>query len=176
MLCADKKLKHEFGDGVKIAYRLAEVTIKTNNSKEGLKQIEELWQDISTGRLPILFDSEGNFLNNVSPISRYSHYESDETGNYNLSILIVTADFFKDMDSKVLKGRYKKYDFACADGDLSTCAKLAWEKVWNDQKNGKIKRTFSVDYESTVPAQYSKDGCAHCFLYIAIDSSAATKK
>ncbi len=29
-------------------------------------------------------------------------------------------------------------------------------------------RAFSSDYESSVPVEYTKDGKAHCFLYIAV--------
>ncbi len=47
-------------------------------------------------------------------------------------------------------------------------ARKAWEKVWSDQKSGEIKRAFTKDYESTVPSEYTKDGKAHCYLYIAL--------
>ncbi|MHB9323712.1 AraC family transcriptional regulator, partial [Fusobacterium polymorphum] len=32
-----------------------------------------------------------------------------------------------------------------------------------------LKRAFTVDYESSVPAEFSNDGKAHCYLYIAIE-------
>ena len=44
----------------------------------------------------------------------------------------------------------------------------AWERVWAEQKNGGIVRAFTMDYESSVPAEYTKDGKAHCYLYIAV--------
>ncbi len=44
-----------------MAYKLKEVTIRTNNSKEGMKKIGEIWGDIVSGKLPILFDSEHIF-------------------------------------------------------------------------------------------------------------------
>lgn len=92
-----------------MAYKLKEVTIRTSNSEEGTKMISEIWGDIASGKLPLLFDS--------------GHM-------------------------------YKK----------------AWEKVWREQKSGDIKRVFSEDYESTVPGEYTKDGKAHCYLYIAIQA------
>ena len=40
-----------------MAYSLKEVTIRTDNSEEGMEHIGELWRHIMDGRLPILFDS-----------------------------------------------------------------------------------------------------------------------
>lgn len=149
-----------------MAYTLKSLTIRTNNSKEGMKRIDEIWQDVSSGKLPLLFDSEHKFQQGISPVSRYSNYESDETGDYDLSILAVDAAFFGKMEEAVAAGKYKKYDDA--DADMGAAAQRAWAKVWNEQKDGQIQRVFSEDYESTVPAEYTKDGKAHCYLYIAI--------
>lgn len=71
------------------------------------------------------------------------------------------------MERKCAQGIYKKYDVSTADGDLGKCTKAAWEKVWSEQAAGKIRRAFTEDYESSVPAEYTKDGKAHCYLYIA---------
>ena len=62
-----------------MAYILREVTIRTNNTTEGTEKINALWRDVSSGKLPLLFDSEGAFRQGISPISRYSNYASDET-------------------------------------------------------------------------------------------------
>jgi hypothetical protein len=40
--------------------------------------------------------------------------------------------------------------------------------VWSDQQAGKIKRAFSEDFESTLPAEFSPNGKVHCSLYIAV--------
>lgn len=149
-----------------MAYQLKSVSIRTNNSDTGMKKINEIWQDILNGKLPILFDSEHQFQNGVSPVSKYSNYESDENGDYDLSIMAVTSDFFQEMETAVQQGKYKKYDEAA--DDLTTCTQKAWNKVWNEQKEGTIHRLYSEDYESTVPSDYTKDGKAHCYLYIAV--------
>ncbi|WP_160679832.1 AraC family transcriptional regulator [Clostridium sp. C8-1-8] len=151
-----------------MAYKLKEVTIRTNNSEEGMNAIDELWEDISSGELPILFDSEHKFQQGISPISRYSNYSSDESGDYDLTIMAVSVDFFQNMEVAVSKGLYKKYVEKDENGEIGVCARKAWEKVWSDQKSGEIKRAFTKDYESTVPSEYTKDGKAHCYLYIAI--------
>lgn len=151
-----------------MSYKLSAVTIRTNNTTEGMEKISELWRDITSGKLPILFDSQQNFQAGISPISMYNNYSTDESGDYDLSVLGVTGDFFKQMESLVLEGRYKKYDVTNDDGNIEVCTRQAWEKVWQEQKSGKIKRRFTKDYESAVPPQYTKDGKAHCYLYIAI--------
>ncbi len=151
-----------------MAYTLKQVTIRTNNTQEGIKKIDEIWKDIKNGKLPILFNNEGVFQQGVSPISKYSNYESDENGNYDLSVMGVTVDFFQKIEMEVSKGLYKKYDEADESGDIDICTKKAWEKVWNDQKLGIIARAYTEDFESSVPAEYTKDGKAHCYLYIAV--------
>ena len=148
-----------------MSYQLKSVTLRTNNSKEGTEKINEIWTDIISGKLPLLFDNNHIFKEGLSPISKYSNYESDENGNYDLTIMTVTSDFFSKMESLVSKGLYKKYDLS---GEIEDCTKEAWKKVWSDHKTGKINRAFTEDFESTVPSQYTKDGQAHCYLYIAI--------
>ncbi len=152
-----------------MAYSLNSISIRTNNSVESMKEIEEIWCDIASGKLPIIFDSENNFLLGVSPISKYSNYESNENGDYDLTILGVTADFFKKLESEVKKGTYRKYDESDENGDINICTKKAWQKVWDEQKDSIIKRKYTEDYESSVPAKYTKDGKAHCYLYIAVE-------
>lgn len=47
--------------------------------------------------------------------------------------------------------------------------KKSMGKSRDEQKSGDIKRAFIVDYESTVSPEYTNDGKAHCYLYIAIE-------
>ena len=86
-----------------MAYILKEVTIRTNNTEKGISQISELWKDISAGKLPVLFDSEHNFVEGISPISKYSNYENGEKGDYDISIVGVNRFFFEDIEKKVEK-------------------------------------------------------------------------
>ena len=151
-----------------MAYTLNGITIRTNNSKNGLKKIEEIWKDIESGKLPILFDSEKNLQKGISPISIYSNYSSDEKGDYDFSVVGVKSDFFSKIEEEVKKGLYKKYDISDDNGNIEVCTKNAWKIVWEDMEKGSIKRAFTIDYEISVPAEYSKDGKAHCYLYIAL--------
>ena len=149
-----------------MSYRFTQVTIRTDNSLQGLKKIEELWRDVSAGQIPMLFDDSSNLLKDTFPVARYSNYESGEEGAYDLSILALSSDFFQDMQKQVESGKYKKY-YAC-DQDITLCVKSAWQKVWEDDENGNLSRAYSADYEQIVPPKYSQDGKAHCSLYIAV--------
>lgn len=146
-----------------MSYRLSAVTVRADNSPQGLAAIGRLWKDVQSGKLPLLFDSEGTFQPGLSPVSRYSHYESNQTGAYDLTILTVTADFFARMEEKAARGLYRKFE--AAGEDLSACAQAAWEQVWGAPS---LLRAFTEDYESTVPAEYAKDGKCHCYLYISV--------
>lgn len=146
-----------------MSYRLSAVTVLADNSPRGLEAIGKLWEDIQTGKIPLLFDSEGVFQPGLSPVSRYSNYESDQSGAYDLTILTVTTDFFAGMEEKTARGLYRKYE--AAGDDLGSCAQAAWGQVWGDAA---LKRAFTEDFESTVPAEYAKDGRCHCYLYIAV--------
>ena len=149
-----------------MSYSLKSVTIRTDNSESGMAKINELWADIMTGKIPLDFVKNGVPVKGLSPISAYSDYESDEKGKYNLSVMTVTAAFFAKMEELVTQRKYIKIDES---GETITdCANKAWSKVWQLTASGEIKRAFTIDYESTVPAEYTKDGKAHCYLYIAI--------
>lgn len=152
-----------------MAYILNEITIRTNNTVDGMKKIDEVWRDVTSGKLPILFDSEHNFRQGISPVSRYSNYSSDETGEYDLSIIGVKAEFFAEMERKTAEGHFKKYDVSDESGDIKSCTQKAWEKVWADTAGGALKRSFTCDYESSVPPEYTKDGKAHSYLYISVE-------
>ncbi len=149
-----------------MAYQLQSITIRTKNTNEGIKKIDEMWRDIMSGKLPVLFDSEMNLNEGILPVAKYDNFESNENGAYDLSVIGVTSDFFVELEKSVAQGYRVKYEEA--GDDLGICTKRAWKKVWSDQQNGLIHRTFTEDYESTVPAAYTNDGKAHCYLYISV--------
>ena len=149
-----------------MAYSFKSVTIRTDNSESGMAKINELWADILQGKVPLEFIENGVPVKGLSPISSYSDYESDEKGKYNLSVMSVTVDFFAKMEELVAQGKYIEIDES---GETITdCANKAWSKVWQLTARGEMNRAFTIDYESTVPAEYTKDGKTHCYLYIAV--------
>ncbi len=149
-----------------MAYQLQSITVRTKNTDEGINKIDEIWQDIMSGKLPILFDSEQKYNEGISPVAKYDNFESDENGAYDLSIMGVTSDFFIELEKSAAQGYRVKYEEV--GDDLGICTKQAWEKVWSDQQNGVIQRAFAEDYERTVPAAYTNDGKVHCYLYILV--------
>lgn len=151
-----------------MTYTLKEVTIRTDNTGIGMRQIGELWRDVSSGVLPILFDSEHNLHQGIMPIAKYSQYEQAEKGAYDLTIAGVTEAFFQQLEAQVDAGIYRKYVASDENGDVTVCTKLAWGKVWEEQSAGLLCRAFTNDYESSVPAAFSQDGKAFCTLYIAV--------
>lgn len=149
-----------------MAYSFKSVTVRTDNSESGMAKINELWADIMQGKVPLEFIKNGVPVKGLSPVSAYSDYESDEKGEYNLTVMSVSVDFYAKMEEKVAKGSYVKID---EEGEsIADCANKAWSKVWELTANGELVRAFTVDYESTVPAEYTKDGRAHCYLWIAV--------
>ena len=148
-----------------MSYRLNAITIHVNSAKEYKREMKEIWRDITNGKLPILFDSEHNFQQGISPIYQYSNYAQND---FDLSVMGVASEFFKQMELKVIEGFYKKYDFSDTNGDMELCSQKAWEQVKADCISGLIERAYICDYESNVPPEYTKDGKAHCYLYISV--------
>lgn len=149
-----------------MAYTLKEITLRLDNSELGMKNMNEVWADIVSGKIPLMFNSKGAFRPGISPISEYKNYESNQLGAYDLRIFTVQPDWFTKMDKLAHEGIYKKYDVS---GDsIHEAAEKAWAQVWRDAQDNVMTRAFTSDFESTVPAEYTKDGKAHCYLYIAL--------
>lgn len=149
-----------------MSYSFKSVTIRTNNTEAGMAKIGKLWEDIMSYKVPLDFMQKDSPVKGISPISRYSEYESDENGEYDFTIMCVTKEFFIEMEKKVAMGEYIKIDESGA--NISESTMNAWKKIWERSSKGEIKRAFTIDYESTVPQQYTKDGKSHCYLYISI--------
>lgn len=150
-----------------MTYKLDKVTIRLKNDAEGMNKIGELFADIVSGEIPLIFNSDKELIDGIAPVSEYSNYESDETGEYDLSVIAVEKEFFKNLENEVSQGKFIKYDISGE--DVMACAQSAWKQVWQDQSNQKINRSFNIDYESTVPKEFTSDGKAHCILYIGVD-------
>ena len=151
-----------------MTYRFKEVTIRTDNSLKGMQQIGQLWQDITTGTIPVLFDTDHQLQQDVILLAKYSNYEQDEKGAYDFTIIGATASLIQELETQAERGIYKKYSISDANGDVNACTQKAWKLVWEEQKAGVLQRSFCNDYESSIPAAFSKDGKAYCTLYIAV--------
>lgn len=140
------------------------ITIRTNNSAEGIKKIEKLWQDVMRGSSKLIL------AGNITPIAKYSNYDSDENGDYDLTILAVDYNYMQQLERGCMKGKFRKYDFCSENTDIAAAIKAVWQKVDDDVREGKIKRSYTEDYECTIPPDYSRDNKLHCLLYIAIEN------
>ena len=152
-----------------MSYSLSEATIKTNNTKEGMQKIAELFESVFSGRIPLLMDSDKNPRKDNVIVSKYHNFESDENGYYDLSLKSVSNDFIADLAEQAIGGVYAVYKSDADDGDIKKCIQAAWGDVWRDSKAGKLKRAFTCDYEYSIPAMSTNDGKARCILYISIE-------
>lgn len=139
-----------------MSYCLREIVLEDGGD------MEELWRDIVSGRLPLLFDSDGRPRRGLSPVTRYAH---SGDGRETVSVLAVAADFFRRLNEEAERGHYRRFDARNVNGDTAACARRAWELA---RQAGIRPKPGAADYESTVPPAYTRDGAAHTYLYIAL--------
>ncbi|MCM1513940.1 MAG: hypothetical protein NC090_03025 [Anaeroplasma bactoclasticum] len=149
-----------------MSYRLESVSIKISNALEGIEQINALWQDISSGKLPLLFDNEKKIQKKILPIAKYYHYESNTSEQYELTIMGVRNDFFQTIEEQVRKGSYIRIDESGE--DIVEATQKAWQLVWLYQQENRIHRAFLEDFEWGIPGAYTEDKKARCYLYISV--------
>lgn len=147
-------------------YKLKSLSIRANNTTEGLVAISGLWNDILMGKLSVSFkDHNGSF-----PIARYNNYESDENGAFDYTIMEVTPEFIALKEKEVREGLFKKYEHREENGDLLKCTQMLWQQVWNDQNTRVIDRSYTEDYEMGMTKECTQDSSAYCRLYIAVNT------
>lgn len=108
-------------------YILKEVVLRTNNSPKGMEKISQLWEDILSKKISLLPENKNEFL-----ISKYSNYESDENGEYDLTIMRRELNFLLQLDERAKNREFIKYE-EIAD-DIESCARKVWARVWEDKK------------------------------------------
>lgn len=146
-----------------MSYCLKSVTIRTSNDR--IAEINEVWQDIFNGKLPLLIDSKGEAIKTF-PISCYKNYANDETGDYDLSIISADQAYLQQLEAKVAASKYQKYEAAAS--SIADSAPKAWQQVWQQSRDGIIKRAFTHDYELSLRPQQTPDQRFHTILYIAL--------
>lgn len=138
-----------------------EITIRTDNTPMGTRAIERLWNDVVTGVVPLLSHAEpGQF-----PIARYSAYASDANGAFDLTILLADSGRVGQLEAETESGEYRRYQETGV--DVAACTVQAWQRVWDEERAGKLRRAYSEDFEVSTPAEYAPDGQAKCVLYIS---------
>lgn len=142
-------------------YILKEVVLRTNNSPKGMEKISQLWEDILSKKISLLPENKNEFL-----ISKYSNYESDENGEYDLTIMRRELNFLLQLDERAKNREFIKYE-EMAD-DIESCARKVWARVWEDKRNDNLDRAYKEDYQLDILPMFSQDGKYHSVLYISI--------
>ena len=132
-----------------MSYILKEVVLRTNNTPEGMEKISQLWGDILSKKISLLPENKNELL-----ISKYSNYESDENGEYDLTIMRRELKFLLKLDERVKNREFIKYEEI--DDNIENCAR----KVWN--------RVYIEDYQLDILPIFSQDGKCHSVLYISV--------
>ena len=150
-----------------MAYLLDSISMKTDASPEAMEQVGELWKDIVSGKIPLMYDSDGRFQEGLSPITAFENVSLESPEPYTMTILTVPASFFGELNEGVAKGTYRMYE-GTDEKDIGKSADIAWEAVQKDIAAGILDASGLTGYESTVPAEYTPDHKAHCYIYIAV--------
>lgn len=144
-----------------MSYILKEVVLRTNNTPEGMEKISQLWGDILSKKISLLPENKNELL-----ISKYSNYESDENGEYDLTIMRRELKFLLKLDERVKNREFIKYEEI--DDNIENCARKVWNRVWEDKKNNKLNRVYIEDYQLDILSIFSQDGKCHSILYISV--------
>lgn len=144
-----------------MSYILKEVVLRTNNTPEGMEKISQLWGDILSKKISLLPENKNELL-----ISKYSNYESDENGEYDLTIMRRELKFLLKLDERVKNREFIKYEEI--DDNIENCARKVWNRVWEDKKNNKLNRVYIEDYQLDILPIFSQDGKCHSILYISV--------
>jgi hypothetical protein len=145
-----------------MTYRFDELSIILSDDKESFEKINDIYNDIFNGKIPLIHDSKRKLDENLIVLAQYKDYKEDA---YTFSV------FADDCDTLLQIHKWINYgDITLFEGEGSTINEArinAREKLIEDTK---IKRTFRNDFECIVPKNDSKDGKVHCSLYVGIEN------
>lgn len=150
-----------------MAYRLSSISIQTDTSPENMQAVTEIWGDIASGKIPLLYDSTGEPAEKLSPVTEYLDFDGVLEGKpYTMVIRTVPYEYFADLEERTKAGELVKYETVSESGSIEECSTEAWQKVQQDEKDGRISIDYSWCLESTVPPDYTPDHTARCYLYV----------
>ena len=147
-----------------MSYQLDAVTFQADMGPEGMAKTAEIWGDIGSGKLPLMFASDGTFNPALMPVTEYTDYETVQSGGpITVTIRMVSPEYLKNLEAR---GGFRRYETESAAGSIEECSLAAWEQAQRDMAAGSLNIDYSFAVESTVPAQYAPDGKAHCTLLV----------
>lgn len=148
-----------------MAYRLDSISFTSDMGPDGMAQVSEIWGDIASGKLPLLVGSDGKPAPGMAPVTEYTEYAGVNEGKpITTTIRVVAPEFFADLNRRTEEGELHLYETAA--DTIEACSMAAWQLAQAGDKDGTAPIDYSYCIESTVPPQYTKDGQAHCYLYI----------
>ena len=111
-------------------------TIRTNNfqDKEVIQKIQQLWRDCQK-------EVAQAFAGGQPIYAVYHDYVSDFKGDYSLSLCRIT-DAEGDFDTS--QQIYEVFEVNTKDSEGIV---HAWQKIWEAEEAGTLKREYSIDFE-----------------------------
>ncbi len=139
--------------------KLVGLNIRTNNNDPNMgNEIGELWKQFFEQGV---FAAIKNKVNERS-IGLYSNYESDFTGDYDMTVACEVSDNKEIPNGTVVKtiptGKYAKF---IVRGDMQKAVYEFWQKLWNMD----LERSYTCDFEEYVNADAAN---AEIHIYIAL--------
>jgi predicted transcriptional regulator YdeE len=115
--------------------------VRTNDFSDSLMmdKISGLWRDCAEAAAKERADGRSFY-------AVYHDYDSDYRGDYTLS-LCRESDHGGDFDTDALT--YQSFPVPIGDDGVVT----AWKKIWDAERRGVLRRSYSVDFE-----RYRPDG------------------
>lgn len=144
-----------------MTYRLNEISIRVKDNKEGFEKINEIYDDIFKGKIPLIHNNNNRKLDkNLIPLGHYENYKDDE---YTFTVLADDCDTLFQIHKWINYGDIMEFE-----GSGSSIDKARKDARHKLAIYRGIERTFTNDFETIVPKYDSKDGKVYCYLYVGI--------
>lgn len=145
-----------------MTYRLDSISLKLENGKESFEKINEIYEDIFSGKIPLIKNTKGKIDKDIIALGEYVNCGG---GRYEFTV------FADDGGSLFQIRKWIDYgDIEWFEGVGSTIDEARIEARIYRCLNKSIKRIFKNDFEEIIPKKYSKDGKVHCLLYVGIEN------
>lgn len=145
-----------------MAYRIDEISIKLSDTKDDFEKINNIYEDIFKGKIPLIHDNKRKLDEDLIPLAQYDNYHEN---GYTFRV------FADDLDTLFQIHKWINYgDIMLFEGEGHTINEARINAREKLMENNDIKRTFRNDFECIVPKYDSKDGKVHCELYVGIEN------
>ena len=143
-----------------MTYRLDKISIRITDDKKGFEKINEIYDDIFKGKIPLIHNNDRKLDKNLIPLGHYENYKEDE---YTFIVFADDCDTLFQIHKWINYGDIKEFEGSGL--SIDQARKEARHKLMIYRG---IERTFTNDFETIVPKCDSKDGKVYCYLYVGI--------